>query len=114
MGRFMVRVADRSVAVRQANGTAELLVAPRLLSLRQAAAYLGCSYWSVRDYALSGRLPVVTLPPLRAREGERPKDSLRRTLIDVRDLDGFVERCKAGNDGVPHRIANPVRPKTAP
>jgi hypothetical protein len=67
----------------------------RLLSLRQAATYLGCSFWSVRDYVLSGVLPVVSLPPLRPRQGERPKASLRRVLIDRADLDEFIERHKA-------------------
>lgn len=66
----------------------------RLLSLRQAAAYVGCSYWSIRDWCLGGILPTVDLPPLRARGGERPRTRLRRVLIDRVDLDAFIERHK--------------------
>ena len=67
----------------------------RLLNLRQAAAYLGLSFWSVRDYVLAGRIPTVNLPPLRAREGERQRTSLRRVLVDRNDLDTFVESLKS-------------------
>jgi hypothetical protein len=71
-----------------------LLPSPRLLNLRQAAAYLGVSFWSVRDFVLAGFLPTVSLPPLRAREGERRKANLRRVLIDRSDLDAFSEKRK--------------------
>jgi hypothetical protein len=71
-------------------------VAPRLLDLRQAAVYLGCSYWTVRDYVLAGVIPVVELPALRPREGERPRKTLRRVLVDRADLDAFIESRKVG------------------
>jgi predicted site-specific integrase-resolvase len=71
-----------------------MAVMPRLFDLRQAAVYLGCSYWTVRDYVLAGLIPVVDLPPLRAREGERARKSLRRVLVDRADLDAFVESRK--------------------
>ena len=67
------------------------VVRPRLLNMRQAAAYLGCSFWTARDYVLQGLIPVVDLPPLRAREGDRPRKTLRRVLIDRADLDAFIE-----------------------
>jgi len=73
-------------------------LAPRLLNLHEAAAYLACSYWSVRDWCLAGTLPVVTLPGLRARQGERIRTSLRRVLIDRSDLDVFIERHRVGSD----------------
>ena len=69
-------------------------VSPRLLNLRQAAAYLGCSYWTARDYVLQGLIPVVDLPPLRPRDGDRPRSTLRRVLIDKADLDAFIEARK--------------------
>lgn len=72
------------------------VVSPRLLSLRQMADYLGCSYWSARDWVLAGLVPVVELPPLRAREGEPQRTRLRRVLVDVRDLDVFIEARKGG------------------
>jgi len=62
--------------------------------LEQAAIYLGVSEWTVNDYTLSGLLPVVDLPPLRPREGAAPKRSLRRVLIDIRDLDAFIDARK--------------------
>ena len=32
---------------------------PRLLSMRQAAAYLGCSFWTARDYVIQGLIPSM-------------------------------------------------------
>lgn len=69
-------------------------VAPRLLNVRQAAAYLGCSFLTARDYILQGLIPAVPMPPLRCREGERPRKLLRRMLIDRSDLDSFIESRK--------------------
>ncbi len=71
-------------------------VAPRLLSLRQGAVYLGLSFWSLRDYVLAGLVPVVEMPPLRPREGERARSTLRRTLVDREDLDRFIDARKSG------------------
>jgi hypothetical protein len=67
---------------------------PRLLNLREAARYLGVSYWSVRDYVLAGYVRSIALPPLRPRDGERPKRNLRRVLVDRADLDAFIEAQK--------------------
>lgn len=66
----------------------------RLRSLQQAADYLGCSYWSVRDWVSAGVLPVVELPRLRPRDGERARTTLRRVLVDVEDLDALIEARK--------------------
>ena len=74
--------------------TAAEPITPRLLNMRQAAAYLGCSFWTVRDYVLQGLIPVVDMPPLRPREGDRQRKALRRVLIDRADLDAFVESRK--------------------
>jgi len=67
---------------------------PRLLSMRQAAAYLGCSFWTARDYILQGLIPVVDMPPLRPRLGDARRQTLRRVLVDRADLDAFVESRK--------------------
>jgi hypothetical protein len=67
---------------------------PRLLDLHQAASYLGCSYWTVRDWVLARLIPIVALPGLRPREGELPRGALRRVLIDRADLDAFIESRK--------------------
>jgi Helix-turn-helix domain len=69
-------------------------ITPRLLNMRQAAAYLGCSFRTARDYVLQGLIPVVDMPPLRAREGDRQRQTLRRVLIDRADLDAFIESRK--------------------
>ena len=65
-------------------------VLPRLLSIREAAAYVGLSYWSLRDYVLQDLIPTVTMPGLRPKPGDKPKQTLRRVLIDREDLDAFV------------------------
>ena len=62
----------------------------RLFSLPDAALYLGISYWSVRDLVANGTLPRVKLP-LRGNGDGR---SLRRILIDRRDLDRLIDTNK--------------------
>jgi len=69
-------------------------VRPRLLNMRQAAAYLGCSFWTARDYILQGLIPIVDLPPLRPRDGDRARKALRRVLVDRQDLDAFIDARK--------------------
>lgn len=69
-------------------------VKPRLLNMRQAAEYLGCSFWTARDYILQGLIPVVDMPPLRPRDGDRQRKTLRRVLVDRADLDAFIESRK--------------------
>ena len=73
---------------------------PRLLNMRQAAAYLGCSFWTARDYVLQGLIPAVDMPPLRPRPGDRRRKTLRRVLIDRADLDAFIESRKRRDGGV--------------
>jgi hypothetical protein len=83
-----VRLTSKAVA------TPAEPITPRLLNMRQAAAYLGCSFWTARDYVLQGLIPVVDMPPLRPREGDRQRTTLRRVLIDRADLDAFIESRK--------------------
>ena len=54
----------------------------RLLRLREAAQYLSLSPWKLRIIVQSGQLPIV-------KYGENAP-----WLLDVRDLDGWVERNK--------------------
>lgn len=81
-----------------------------MLSLGDAAGYLGVTYWTVRDMVANGTLPAVRLPAARVdvkpRKNGKPTrrallpagdarlGSLRRLLVDVRDLDELVERSK--------------------
>lgn len=63
--------------------------APRLLNLKEAARYLGLSYWTVREAVVAGQVPRVDLPSL-----TRPGETLRRVLVDRQDLDKWIERWK--------------------
>ncbi|MGH7274947.1 MAG: helix-turn-helix domain-containing protein, partial [Nitrospiria bacterium] len=58
-------------------------VTPRLLTLREAADYLAVSYWTVRTWVESGKLPAVRLP------GDG-----RLVRIEVGDLDRLIEECR--------------------
>ena len=71
-------------------GERPLAIPPRLMNIRQAAVYLAVSPWTVRDYALQGLIPTVTMPGLRPKAGDKGKQTLRRVLIDREDLDAFV------------------------
>ena len=84
--RLNDRLSDKALEATSAES-----ITPRLMNMRQAAAYLGCSYWTARDYVLQGLIPVVDMPPLRAREGDRQRKTFRRVLIDRADLNAFIE-----------------------
>lgn len=62
----------------------------RLLDLKDAATYLGLSYWTVRDLVLAGILPSVKIPCPRSGDGR----TIRRILVDRYDLDTFIEQSK--------------------
>src|SRR5262245_20807667 len=57
----------------------------RLLDLKAAGAYLGVSYWTMRDLVFAGVIPSVKIPCPRAGDGR----AIRRILVDWRDLDAF-------------------------
>jgi excisionase family DNA binding protein len=59
----------------------------RLMGLKEAAKYLGVSYWTVREIVWSGALPMVKLP-------NKNGGQCRKILIDRRDLDGLIEKSK--------------------
>jgi hypothetical protein len=67
-------------------------LAPRLLDLHAAAAYLGVSTWTVRDLEGGGMLKRVRLPL--AGGGE-----VRKLLFCREDLDRLVENSKDGTNG---------------
>jgi excisionase family DNA binding protein len=56
------------------------VLAPRLLSQQAAAAYLGISYWTLRDLTFRGEVPHVKIG--------------RRILVDRLDLDAYLDRAK--------------------
>jgi hypothetical protein len=53
---------------------------PRLLSLKEAATFLGVGIWTMRDIVWSGAVPLVRFR--------------RRMYFDVRDLEKLIERNK--------------------
>jgi excisionase family DNA binding protein len=53
---------------------------PRLLSQKVAAAYLGISYWTLRDLCFRGDIPYLRVK--------------RRVLVDRVDLEAYITRCK--------------------
>ena len=53
----------------------------RMMRVREAAEYLGSSPWKVRQLIAHRRIPFV-------QDGDGP------FLLDIRDLDGFIERSK--------------------
>jgi hypothetical protein len=71
-------------------------IARRLLDIKGAAEYLGVSHWTVRDYIASGKIRTVPMPALTPRDGDRPRASMRRVLVDRVDLDAFVDSLKSG------------------
>lgn len=72
-----------SLRFRQAAGTGQKQSSPRqrMMRVREAAAYLGSSPWKIRQLIANRRIPFM-------QDGDGP------FLLDVRDLDGFIERSK--------------------
>jgi excisionase family DNA binding protein len=80
---FLDAVAERVAAkVRNELGPGGLsaTVAPRLLTVEQAAGYLGRSKEAVEHMVASGKIPTVRTD--------------RRVFIDVRDMDRLIEDSK--------------------
>jgi predicted site-specific integrase-resolvase len=73
---------------------------PRLMNLRAAAAYIGVSYWTMRDYVADGIVSHVILPCSRRRKKggavvRRAGDiDARRIYVDRADLDALIDRSK--------------------
>ena len=87
-------VTDRAPSPSLTSARSSAGTEPRLLSLQAGARYLGVSFWTLRDWVLAGYIASVQLPPLRPREGERARTTLRRVLVDREDLDRFIEARK--------------------
>lgn len=87
-------MSSASAAVKPANPD------PAVFTLQQAAAYLGLSYWSVRDYVIQGLIPVTSYPALAPREGERPRKTLRAVRVSRQALDIFIESRQGRYDTV--------------
>lgn len=55
---------------------------PRLLSLKDAAKWLGLTTWSMRERIWAGQIPVVQFP------------GGRKQFIDTEDLENFIQKNK--------------------
>jgi excisionase family DNA binding protein len=56
--------------------TAENSLAPRCLTIKDAALYLGATVWAIRSLIWDGDLPCLRIG--------------KRQVIDVRDLDALI------------------------
>ena len=79
------------------NGTIDgaTSLSQRLLTLPEAAHYLGCTLWSVRELIWKGDLPYTRFG--------------KRFQVDRRDLDELVDRekrCQRGNPSTGHMTPN--------
>jgi excisionase family DNA binding protein len=55
-------------------------VTPRLLTKKDAAIYLGATFWAVRDLCWAGELTAIRIG--------------KRDCLDIRDLDAWIEKKK--------------------
>ena len=53
---------------------------PRLVSQKEAASYLGVSYWTLRDLLFRGDIPHIRVK--------------RRILVDRLDLEAYIQKNK--------------------
>jgi len=76
-------IEPNSLQFRQPAGRTQNQSPPRrrMMRVREAAAYLGSSPWKIRQLIADRRIPFM-------QDGDGP------FLLDVRDLDGFIERSK--------------------
>jgi hypothetical protein len=65
---------------KKAQGISNPQLRPRLMTLKEAAAFLGVGIWTMRDIVWSGSVPLVRFK--------------RRMYFDVRDLEQLIERNK--------------------
>jgi hypothetical protein len=99
-GKVMMQMIDSKGQLTDTRDMKSRAFEPRLLDLHSAAAYLGVSYWTMRDYVLDGHIPRVILPCSRRRKKggaviRRAGDvDNRRVYVDRADLDAFIEKCK--------------------
>ena len=64
------------------NKTAQGIMNPRLLPLKDAAQWLGLTVWAMRERIWAGQIPVVQFP------------GGRKQYIDIQDLEAFIQNNK--------------------
>jgi hypothetical protein len=103
----MMQVIDSKGSLSDTRDTESRAFQPRLMNLHDAAAYLGVSYWTMRDYILDRIVPQVILPCARRRKKggavvRRAGDiEARRIYVDRADLDALIEKCRRRQVGLP-------------
>lgn len=78
----MVNKTQTGIELQRAQGIHNP-VRKRLLTLKEAAEYLGRSVWGVRDMIWERVIPVVK------------QNGCRKMYLDINDLDAFIEKNKA-------------------
>lgn len=73
----MARKRSSSSRDAQRDIQATVSITPRLVTIKQAAAYCACSVWAIRQVIWSKELPACMIG--------------RRLLIDRGDLDRFID-----------------------
>jgi excisionase family DNA binding protein len=71
-----------SMKVKEAQGILNPLTVPRLMTLKQASAFLGLTVWALRERVWAGQIPFLKFP-----EG-------RKIYIDRQDIEAFIKRNK--------------------
>ena len=73
----MLRNKNLSSSLDARDTQSNVLITPRLVTIKQAAAYCSCSVWAIRDVIWSRELPACKIG--------------RRYLVDRKDLDAFID-----------------------
>jgi excisionase family DNA binding protein len=84
----MRKLAIHSTAITQPpTGSASLpgLIVPRMLRIQDAARYLSATTWFIETLIREGRIPSMVLG--------------KRRVIDINDLDEWIEKLKAQASG---------------
>ncbi len=66
----------------KASTRAQRMHSPRLLTLKDAASWLGLSLWAMRERVWNGQIPVVQFP------------GGRKMYVDTQDLENFINKNK--------------------
>jgi excisionase family DNA binding protein len=73
----MARKSSPTPTVNPSQDLAQTPITPRMVTIKQAAAYCSCSVWAIRDVIWSRELHACKIG--------------RRYLIDRKDLDRFID-----------------------
>ena len=74
-------MADKRTGITYKN-TAQGISNPRLLSLKDAAQWLGLTVWAMRERIWAGQIPVVQFP------------GGRKMYVDTQDIEAFIQSNK--------------------